>query len=260
MSDATLEMPPARARPATWRVAGASVRGTSHARLNQPCEDAHAWRLLPGGAVAIAVADGAGSAAHADAGARAAVHAAVDALAAAVKGAPEGWTAALDAALSAALAAVQGEAARRGTEVRELACTLIVAVATADLVAVAQVGDGGLVVATDEGLRALTTPVSGEFANETVFLTTPGAVGGAQRNVWRGSARQLAAFTDGLQGLALKMPAREPHAPFFTPLFGFAAESAGSAKADAELAAFLQGPRVTARADDDLTLVLAARD
>jgi hypothetical protein len=252
---------PVAAPAAAWRVIGASVRGTSHARGDVACQDAHAWRRLPGGALAVAVADGAGSAAHAEAGACAAAAAAVDTLFAAAGTANDGgWTAALDAALAAALAAVQAAAAARGVEPRELGTTLIACVLAADSVTVAQVGDGAVIAAQDDGMRALTVPASGEFANETVFLTSPGAVAGAQRAAWRGSARHLAVFTDGLQGLALKHPGRTPHEPFFAPLFAFAAQAADARDAEAQLADFLSGPRVTARSDDDITLVLATRD
>jgi serine/threonine protein phosphatase PrpC len=246
---------------AVWRVVGASVRGTSHARTDLPCQDAHAVRRLPGGALAIAVADGAGSAAHAEAGARAAADAAVDSLVSSAPAVLEGdWTTALDHAMGAALVAVEDEARQREVETRELSTTLIACVVSADSVAVAQVGDGAVIAQDGDGMRALTAPTSGEFANETVFLTSAGAVDAAQRATWRGSARHLAIFTDGLQGLALKHPARTPHEPFFAPLFAFAAEAGDPREAEEQLAAFLAGPRVTARSDDDLTLVLVTRD
>jgi protein phosphatase 2C-like protein len=246
---------------AAWRVLGASVRGTSHARTELPCQDAHAWRRLPGGAVALAVADGAGSAAHAEAGARAAATAAMDSLVSSAPAVVEGdWTAALDHALGAALVAVEAEAKQREVEMRELNTTLIACVVTAESVAAAQVGDGAVIVADGEAMRALTAPTSGEFANETVFLTSGGAVDAAQRASWRGSAKHLAVFTDGLQGLALKHPARTPHEPFFAPLFAFASEARDVRDGEEQLAAFLAGPRVTARSDDDLTLVLVTRD
>ncbi|HYH82344.1 MAG TPA: PP2C family serine/threonine-protein phosphatase [Longimicrobium sp.] len=246
---------------ATWRVIGASVRGTAHARGDLPCQDAHAWRRLPGGAVAIAVADGAGSAVHAEAGARAAAQAAVDSLVSSAPAVHEGvWTAALDHAMGAALGAVNAEAAARRVEPRDLSTTLIACVLTPDSVTIAQVGDGAAIVADADGMRALTAPTSGEFANETVFITSAGAVEAAQRATWRGAARRLALFTDGLQGLALKLPARTPHEPFFVPLFDFAGEAHDPRDAETQLAAFLSGPRVTARSDDDITLVLVARD
>ena len=231
----------------TWRIVGASVRGTRHVREGSPCQDAHAWRVLPDGGVALAVADGAGSAAHAEAGSRAAAHAAIQALA---------GDASLDDALAAALLAVEAEAERRGVPARELATTLIVARAGATGVHAAQVGDGALVVEGADGMHAVTLPMGGEFVNETVFLTSPGALEGAQHASWSGEPLHLAAFSDGLQGLALRQPDHTPHAPFFAPLFRFARDTGD----EAELAAFLAGPRVTARADDDLTLVLATRD
>jgi hypothetical protein len=254
--------PSALAAPAgTWRVIGASVRGTGHERTGLPCQDAHAWRRLPGGALALAVADGAGSAAHAEAGARAAANAAADTLAKSAATVADGdWTAALDAAFAAALQAVEAEAAAQAVELRELSTTLIACVVTSSGVTAAQVGDGAVIVADAEGMRALTAPTSGEFANETVFLTSPGAVDAAQRAAWKGAPLHLAVFTDGLQGLALKHPARTPHEPFFAPLFAFAAESTDAGDAGEQLAEFLRGPRVTARSDDDLTLLIATRD
>ena len=234
----------------SWRIVGASVRGTRHLREGSPCQDAHAWRVLPDGVVALAVADGAGSAAHAEAGAAAAAHAAIQALA---------GHASLDAALAAALTAVEAEAERRGVPARELATTLILALAGAGGVHAAQVGDGALVVEGADGMHAVTVPMGGEFVNETVFLTSPGALQGAQHASWSGDPLHLAVFSDGLQGLALRQPDHAPHAPFFAPLFRFARDTADPREGEAELAAFLAGPRVTARADDDLTLVLAAR-
>ncbi len=243
----------------TWRVVGASVRGTAHARSGLPCQDAHAWRTLPDGSLALAVADGAGTAAHADAGARAAARAAVDALAeqqADVEDS-EALGTAFTRAFQAARRAVESEAATRGVEVRELATTLILALAADEWVAAAQVGDGAVVVEDGEGPRAMTFPRAGEFANETVFLTMEGGPERAQRALWRVRARHVALFTDGLQPLV--MSRREPHPPFFAPLFRFAAEADDAESAGAQLAEFLAGPRVAERADDDLTLLVATR-
>jgi hypothetical protein len=264
VTDAAAVPAPAPARRAAgWRVLGVSVQGTSHARSALPCQDAHDWRPLPGGAVALAAADGAGSAPLADAGARAAAGAAVDFLvraAAKIDPAGEGWTAALDGALAAALAAVEAEAAAKGAELRDLATTLIACVAWPGGVMAAQVGDGAVVVSTAEGMFSVTTPVGGEFANETVFLTTPDAPAAAQRAAWKGEARHVALFTDGLQALALRFPQKTPHEPFFAPLFAFASEPGDARDARRQLSAFLSGPRVTARSDDDITLLIAARD
>jgi len=254
----------------TWQVVGTSVRGTSHEKTGLPCQDAFAWERTPHGILIAAVADGAGTAALADVGATLAARTAVSTLRAAASGDTGGlldafpeeppWESLLRHAVQAALAAVEAEAASRQTKLRDLASTLIVVAATPDLVAAAQIGDGAAVVADDAGtLRAVTAPASGEYLNETVFLTSPGALDALQCVVWRGRAAHLAVFSDGLQMLALKMPAATPHAPFFAPLFRFAAGQGADPDASGELAGFLSSAGVRQRTDDDLTLLLATR-
>jgi hypothetical protein len=58
--------------------------------------------------------------------------------------------------------------------------------------------------------------------------------------------------------LALKIPPGIPHAPFFSPLFQFVTDMTDAVVANEQLGTFLRSPRVTERADDDLTLFLAA--
>jgi hypothetical protein len=166
----------------------------------------------------------------------------------------------LGAALRLALAALTEAATERGATPRDLATTLIVLAITDNGVAAAQVGDGAIVYADAANqLTALTRPFSDEYINETTFLTSPDAVENAQFSISLGRVTRLAAFTDGLQRLALKMPSCEPHAPFFAPLFQFVGEEAEQSASQAQLDAFLRSPRITERADDDLTLFLAAR-
>jgi hypothetical protein len=156
--------------------------------------------------------------------------------------------------------AIEAEAPVRDVKIRDLATTLILLMAAPELVAAAQVGDGATVLGDHEGeIVALTTPQNGEYINETTFLISPGALETVQVKVWRGAAAHVAAFSDGLQMLALKMPEGIPHAPFFSPLFRFVATMTNQIEAQEQLASFLRSPRVRARADDDLTLLLAAR-
>lgn len=246
---------PADAAPA-WRVVAAAVAGESHARSGFPCQDACGWRERPDGTLVAAVSDGAGSAPLGDVGARTAVAAALAVLEAAPDPlSPE----TLDATLAAAIAAVHAAAAAAGREPRELAATLIVAAAAADRAAAVQVGDGAaVIVAPDGAAHALTRPPVGEHVNDTVFLVSPAAFEGAQRAAWRAAPlRALVLLSDGLQRLALRMPAGDPHGPFFAPLVAFAAGA--GADGSAELAAFLAGPRVASRSDDDRALVVATR-
>ena len=249
---------------ACWQVVGASVRGAGHEKTGQPCQDAHAWLQTPAGVLLAAVADGAGSAAQSEIGAATAARSAVERLRCIEAGVPSpddtpGWRAFLLSGLQAAQEAVEVEAAALQTSARELATTLVLAAATPNCVAVAQVGDGAVVVADRQGnLTALSPPPSGEHLNETTFLVSPDALDTASCFVWQGDAAYLALLSDGLQMLALKMPEGAPHAPFFAPLFRFASDIAEPAAAQAQLEVFLRSSRIAERTDDDLTLLLAA--
>jgi serine/threonine protein phosphatase PrpC len=246
-----------------WRVVAASVCGTSHQKVGKPCQDVQHWSVAPGGVLVATVADGAGSASLGEVGATIAAW-----TAAATVSTPqhrtrwpdgvEAWRACLTQAISTARAAVEVAAEIRQVSPRELATTLILVVATSSLVAMMQVGDGAVVVGDGDGnLISLTVPQGGEYANETTFLVSPNALAAAQFCLWHGTPAYLAAFSDGLQRLALKMPEGMPYAPFFRPLFQFMARVTHVYEAQAQIEAFLRSPRISERTDDDATLVLA---
>lgn len=248
----------------SWSVVAASVCGSSHERIGLPCQDATAWQELPRGVLVAAVADGAGTAAKAQEGARTAVKNAVSAVSSTVPipGSEDDseWKRFLESALKVVKHAIEVEANEAGLDAVDFATTLIFMVATEKLVGVAQIGDGAAVAREPNGeLFALTTPTRGEYANETVFLTSPDAMQNAQLVVRKGAVSHLAAFSDGLQNLALKMPEGTPHSGFFGPLFSFAADAVDGKKAEEDLIAFLRSKRVRDRTDDDLTLLVAAR-
>ena len=245
----------------TWKIVSTSVCGSSHEKLGIPCQDAHFWFVQSDQTLLVAVADGAGSAKHSDMGAKIATQTAVETLchesdlALRMQNDPETFRFVLQKALKAALAAVKTEAKEQHIHTRDLASTLIVAIATPQVVAAAQIGDGAVVIQSEE-LIALTTPDCGEYINQTTFLTTPKAITSAQMHIYYGHISHLAIFSDGLQMLALAMPLGKPHAPFFSPLFRFVSESQNNA--DERLASFLRSHRVRERTDDDLTLFLSA--
>ncbi|WP_413164266.1 PP2C family serine/threonine-protein phosphatase [Capilliphycus salinus ALCB114379] len=246
-----------------WQIVSASVRGTSHEKWDLPCQDAHCYQRLSNDILIVAVADGAGSAKLSEIGSKIAVETAVNTLAQTLSSPssqPEeiNWQERLIETLNAAKMAVQAEAEVQEVEIRELATTLIVTLATSDFVAVAQVGDGAAVVEDKTGkIEAITQPEQGEYLNETKFLIGFDAVETAQIRVWEGEPAHLAVFSDGLQMLALKMPAGTPHKPFFSPLFHFISTVTDETEAQEQLESFLRSPRVTQRTDDDLTLILA---
>ncbi|HEY0072738.1 MAG TPA: PP2C family serine/threonine-protein phosphatase [Abditibacteriaceae bacterium] len=250
--------------PDFLRVVAASVQGTSHEKTEQPCQDSLHWGILPHGILVAAVADGAGSAKLSQVGSAVAARIAVETAARhkshlLLSDDEKVWQTLMANALQAALSAVEEEAAAREVKSRELATTLILVVVTPKLVAVAQVGDGATVIRDqNNSITTLTVPQSGEYINETTFLISPDALKTAQVKIWHGAVAQIAAFTDGLQMLALEMPQGVAHAPFFEPLFEFVSGVTDEKNAREQLIAFLRSPRIRERADDDLTLLLAA--
>ena len=246
-----------------WQVVAVRKRGSRHEATGANCEDAcHVVQPLPG-VLVIAVADGAGSVEFAEIGANVAVENGVMQVCIGLEQAGEpvddsSLVRILQEASAAALSAVQAEAASRAVDYRELASTMILAIAHREFIAAAQIGDGAIVVADGAGeVFTLITPPPSEYLNETVFLTSNDALQMVQTRVWRGRASGIAAFSDGLQMLCLKWPDHEPHKAFFTPLFNLV-RTADEAEAANELTRFLHSERVGKSTDDDVTLVLAA--
>ncbi len=209
--------------------------------------------------VVIAVADGAGSAERAEEGSRTAALTATgfvaDRLRAAQPDRAEAWNGLLQETLKEARSALEQLA---GADLKPVATTLLLAIATPEWFATAQLGDGGIVgeFRFDE-LRVFSQPGNTEYINETVFLTSPGFLAHAHCTV--SAAEELtgiALFSDGLQLLAMQYTDNTAHKPFFAPVFEFASRPGSTV---AELAEFLRSERVCERTDDDKTLSIAVR-
>jgi len=246
-----------------WRVVGAVAAGTSHERLDMPCQDAVAFQADEQNLL-VALSDGAGTAEHSQYGAQTAVQAALDSLAAALDaGFPAeqaGWQDALYAAFTAARSALESLAELEEQPLRAYAATLILAVATADRLIVAQLGDGAVVTGeSPDNLFLVNRAQRGEYANETYFLTQEDALEQVQLSVHETAVNLLVVMSDGLTRLAMQLPAQEPYLPFFHPLLAFAANANEEERAAAHLVEFLTSERVCARTDDDKSLVLAVR-
>lgn len=239
-----------------WQVMASSVAGSSHSRHGIPCQDAFSWKELAGDRVAVAVADGAGSAECGRQGAEIAVQAAICTLAQELGVVPQPSKDALYAALSDARTAIANAAALAGLPLKAFACTCILVISGADETVALQVGDGAVVLDNRDGLVALTTPPKAEYANETAFLTSDDWLSVAQLGHMRGETRHICALTDGLQRLALEFPACTPHAGFFRPLLTYAKSL--PTDGNSQLEAFLKSPRLSERTDDDVTLVIAS--
>ncbi len=239
----------------SWKLLGATVTGTSHEKTGTPCQDAHRIEITNTGVVLIAFADGAGSASLAEIGAQAAVETAMESLQTAIKDV-SGWEDCLREAFAAAQQKILCEADIQGEDIREFACTLTLVVSDGELTTGGSVGDGAVILGIGDKFIPFLMPERGEYLNETGFLHDAER-GNIALQSYQGEISGIAAFTDGLQMLALKLPEAEPHAGFFVPLFRFARHENAS---EDELRQFLQSPRVVERTDDDLTLILAVRE
>jgi hypothetical protein len=243
-----------------WATLGESVTGTSHHARNTPCQDAFRTRVFGSTAewLVIVVADGAGSASHSEAGAKLACDEfvrRVEALEPDILFTRDG-TIALFADVRAALHA---EAERLNVRPREVACTALLAIISANSAVFAQLGDGAIVVGRGEDYRTVFWPDPAEYANATDFLTDDGFADRVQFETVNEPISEVAAFTDGLQRLALDFAARAPFPAFFRPLFNELRATTDPAALVEPLRTFLDSQRVNERTDDDKTLVLSLR-
>ena len=242
---------------------GASVIGSSHTRTGKPCQDAHAIQAFNDEVLLLAVADGLGSAEHSEIGSRLAADTVLSVLAASLPAddlSAEACLPMLETAFAAARSALEERAALEELELRDLGTTLICAVLAPQWVACAQIGDGAIVaLQEDDSLLLLSSPQRGEYANETVPLTTQHALEKVRYNTQPVAVKALAAISDGLQNLALQGTEYVPFAQFFTPFFNLVGQSTDAQIAQTKIEDFLSSERVLGRTDDDKTLVLAVR-
>jgi hypothetical protein len=254
--------------PRRIRALRACVTGGGHVRAEVGCQDAVEYGIRDGHTLISVLADGAGSAAHAEVGAQVAVAAALqilsdlahlEALTTNIDTHLEAVSGLLRQAAAEAREAVRREAEARNTPLRAFASTLIVIINLPCGTAVAHIGDGAVVVRDAAGqLLTLSAPERGEYANETSFLTNENALDTLRLSLFPGVVTHMAAFTDGIQGMALESRTWQPHSGFFTPLFHFVDRLAEEDSVGTEqLTAWLQSPKIMERTDDDMSLLLA---
>jgi hypothetical protein len=248
-----------------WKLLNESVDGTSHRQSGVPCQDAHfvtPLRCEDGEQILfLACADGAGSAKESRAGAELACRLTAEHAVNFVSSGGAVSTLTPEILISWARAAHSGivaDAACRDLDAREMACTLLFGIVGQSAAAFLQVGDGGIVVRENEALRVVFWPQSGEYQNETHFITEPDFEKNVQCEIIANGPSDLALFTDGLQRLVLNYAARVPHTPFFDGKFKTLREN----EVDDLLVPFrqfLDSQAVNERTDDDKTLILATR-
>lgn len=248
----------------SWRTVSASVVGTSHIDNGSGCQDSciafvESVATKPS-LLSIFVADGAGSAACGGEGAELAIEAAAGFTSNAYINADheldEGFAV---GCIDAVRRRIFAAADKAGRPARDYACTFLALLTTANFTMAMQIGDGGIVLDTGEGLHVPIVPMSGEYANMTNFVTDENALDVIITKVYRQAASRVAVFSDGIQRLAMNMATNTPHEPFFLPFFQTLAITS-SEKDDQlhdALVTFLGSAEVNDRTDDDKTLVIA---
>ena len=153
-------------------------------------------------------------------------------------------------------------AENRGLTKRQFASTLIALVVVGDELLALQIGDSALVARKAGQWEAICWPENGEFAATTYFVTDDPEPRLQITRKTAGDYDAFAAFSDGIDSIALHHANQEPHARFFDPMIkpvDQAAERGRLASLSTALGRYLDGPAICDRTDDDKTLVLVSR-
>jgi Protein phosphatase 2C len=245
----------------TWHVVAASVTGEAHLKQGKGNEDAYCLASRLNGALVLAVADGAGSASCGAEGAELATTCFISFLSElTLPTTEESWQVLMLETIQHVHNALETHAISQQKEPRDFACTLLVAVLTPSYIAALQVGDGAIVGMNDGTAIRLTHAAHGEYASETIFVTSQDYLEHCSCLVIPSETLTgIALLTDGLEPVAMNLQTDEPFLPFFTPLFQFACNEKESHEKSQALTSFLASERLKKRTHDDKTLVLAVR-
>jgi serine/threonine protein phosphatase PrpC len=253
----------------SWRIAAASSIGTSHIATGAVCQDNFGVEILQTESDEVLVAlvsDGAGSAANSEHGSLKAVQTAKQLISNHLKSEPIDSIAREHAAswINAIQDAIKELAELRGSDPREFACTLLIAIIGRETAAFVQVGDGAMVIASIDGgnWSHVFWPQHGEFANTTNFVTSSNAVEVFDFVVIHQAIGRFASFSDGIENLVLHQASRSAHLPFFNSMIVPVQrlENAGlDEPLSMSLGKYLSSQAVCERTDDDKSLILATR-
>jgi serine/threonine protein phosphatase PrpC len=248
-----------------WKAVARFTEGrTSHQHQGIACQDYASYQVFDD-VIVGAVADGAGSAKYAEVGSRLAVDTTLKFLScisnylekrkrsSGQKYSPPLSEEEAENLFGKTVTQVQQElskhAVSRDCFAKDLACTLLVFIATPNWIAAMQIGDGFIAIHPENSeYELLFQPDKGEFANETAFITSPNAIKEKQKFI--------CASTDGLEKVAIRFRDWQPFPPFFEPFEAYLRET-DEPKTDYQYAdEFLNSQRLNQRTDDDKTLLL----
>lgn len=260
-----------------WRYGFASAIGTSHIKTKKPCQDAcncNIFHTTDGETVLIAVvSDGAGSAIFAEVGASIVCSSVMNYFGQfiqnnASQNIEETF---LVSTIKQWLVSVQDliaiRAEEEGCTIRDFAATVLCGIIGKAWAAFFQVGDGAIVVSNNEYIiddkqdkySWVFWPQKGEYENTTYFVTNSEAIDIIQIGYCQGIIKELAIFSDGIQGLTLNYQSQTVHSRFFAPIFEQLRKNSNIIDISKNVEAFLNSDKINSKTDDDKTLVLALR-
>jgi hypothetical protein len=235
-----------------WRVFAASAIGKHHIDVGLPCQDAFSFKQTEGVVFAI-VSDGAGSAEHSELGSQLLARDLVDRLA--------------GIAFSALSAEVIVDATRQSRDglvglaseqkipLRDLACTLVGAIASSTGGWMFHIGDGLGIADYGSLPPVVSSPENGEFANETYFITA---------DDWESRLRVLplqtgigliALMSDGAMPFVMDKTQMALFGPFINPVRKYL-EGVSEEEGSAGLQATLADERTWSITGDDKSLLI----
>lgn len=153
-------------------------------------------------------------------------------------------------------------AERRQLTLRDLACTLVMALAESDCLTTIHIGDGAVVAKKkDESYwQIVSAPESGEYSSTTFFVTDF-----PKPRIRIARIRMVAAlalFTDGIEHFVLSSSDHKPSSAFFDWVCKPLEESQRPSRdpeASRGLSLFLESDQVMKRTDDDRSLIVCLK-
>lgn len=164
-----------------WKCMSGEVTGRSHRKEGLPCQD-KTYYAEENGVIAIALADGAGSASLSQFGAKCVVRTAVHYVLHAFEDvcSTDCSQVVMEEFLKILREALGREATVQGCDFHQLASTLLLVAVKGDKAFVLHIGDGIISRIRDDELQVISKPMNGEFANETYFVTDENALAGME--------------------------------------------------------------------------------
>lgn len=246
----------------SWQAIASSAVGTSHFDSGI-CQDANAYEVVEAGEIIIgAVSDGMGSAKYSQIGSDAAVQVAITELKRIEWQLQPMHEYVIHEIFYDLVKTITNElnslSQAHNCYIQDLACTLIVFVASPHWFNAMQIGDGLLVGRSTNGeYELLIAPDKGEYINETSAVTDVKGPQDLNILVRHTSFEFICAATDGIENICLQKNQRwKPFRNFFETLENHLNSTEEHEYKQHELSNLLNSERINKATDDDKTLLL----